>query len=288
MTDKRFSAFPADENPAVCPTQAIVWERGTNVPTIISDRCINCGICARRCPFGAVYSDGKTAIVHSDEATVSFEAISDKSIRQHEAQRTTALKCHHKGSYLSPNVDSLEAVYGKLDRMKTDAQFPNLIVRNFLLTLGSQCIMRRRGDVYFRIDAIVADQPTIGVAEIDFSKDSLESPRAILDDIAVLSSRYGIGKAEIKPFIITSEFPNARSEYWRVIKDIKEVLQIRIHSLTLGVLCLLTWSFRDVHIGSVDFYADEDSQSIRAEAERLCGLGELPQANKFAVLEPKK
>jgi len=136
---------------------------------------------------------------------------------------------------------------------------PNLIIRNLFIALGNQCIIRRRGDVYFRIDSIIEDSPTIGIAEVEFHKDSLESPRAILDDIAVLSSRYGIDKHQIKPFIVSLEFPNIRTEYWRVIKDIKDTLGIRIHSLTLGALCILSLEAPAVPIGAVDFYANIDN-----------------------------
>lgn len=288
LPDLRLSEFPVDADDAVCPMNAIVWERGAKTPTILSERCINCGICARRCLFGAIYSDGATGIVHFGEANVSFVAVDPQTVNRHERQINAVSECRHIGCYLEPNESFIETVYEKLRTMQTEAQFPNLITRNLFSVLGNQCVIRRRGDVYFRIDALVADAPSIGIAEIEFRKDSLESPRAVLDDIAVLSSRYSINKAEIKPFIISLEFPNIRTEYWRVIKDIKTVLDIQIHSLTLGALCLLVWSFIDAPIGMVDFYADIDSPSIRMEAERLCDNGKLPEFNTCAVLEPIK
>ena len=41
-------------------------------------------------------------------------------------------------------------------------------------------------------------------------------------------------KEKIKPYIVFLEFPNRRAEYWQVIKDINNVLEIKINSLTLG------------------------------------------------------
>ena len=288
LSDSRLDEFPVDADDTVCPMNAIVWGRGDRTPSILSDRCINCGVCARRCPFGAIYFNGYTATVHDGEAEVSFVATTQDNLEQHLAQNYAALKNRHIGQYATPNISSVEAIYEKLHEMQTEAQFPNLIIRNLLLILGNKCIIRRRGDVYFRIDAIITDNPSVGIAEIEFHKDSLESPRAILDDIAVLSSRYGINKEEIRPFIVSLEFPNIRTEYWRVIKDIKDVLGIRIHSLTLGALCLMAWSFNEIPIGTVDFYADIDAPSIQAEIERLCGFGELSKTNGYAVLEPIK
>ncbi len=127
------SGFPVDADDAVCPMNAIVWERGAKTPTILSERCINCGICARRCPFGAIYSDGAAGIVHFGEANVSFEAADPKTINQHETQINAVSECYHSGCYLEPSDSFLDAVYEKLRTMQTEAQFPNLITRNFLV-----------------------------------------------------------------------------------------------------------------------------------------------------------
>lgn len=288
LTEPRLRKFPVDADDSVCPVNAIVWEREERVPKILSERCINCGICARRCPFGAIFSDGKTGIINNDEAEVTFVPVTDDTMRYHLSQAVLARSNCHTGQYAAPTADYIDSVYEKLEKVQIGTQFPNLLVRNLLIVLGNKCIIRRRGDVYFRVDAIISDDDMIGISEIGFRRDSLESPRAILDDIAVLSARYGLDKREIKPLVVLLEFPNSRTEYWRVIKDIKEVLDIRIHSLTLGALCLLVWSFRDISIRSMDFYADMDESSIRMEVGRLCGLGGLPKLSNHAVLEPIK
>lgn len=288
LSDGRLNEFPADADDTVCPLNAIIWERGARTPSIVAERCINCGICARRCLMGAIYSNGETAVIHSGESEVVFLPLSHENSKAHSIQLDTLSSTVHVGQFVVPSKTAIVNLYTRLGEQPTEAQFPNLITRNLFLVQGNQCIIRRRGDVYFRIDSIVADPPTIGVAEIEFQKDSLESPRAILDDIAVLSSRYGIGKEEIKPFIISLEFPNIRTEYWRVLKDIKDVFGIRIHSLSLGALCLLAWSFKKVPIGAMDFYADIDKPSIKGEVERLCCLDQLPALHSYAAFESKK
>jgi Fe-S-cluster-containing dehydrogenase component len=288
LSEARLCDFPSDADDTVCPLNAIVWERGANTPTIINERCINCGICARRCPFGAIYSDGTTGIIHKQESEVVFLDTNERNIEIHKTQVLAILDCRHIGNFCYPETAPIEKMYEKLLRMPTEAQFPNLITRNLFLVLGNECIISRRGDVIFRLDALVANTPSIGVVEIEFSKDSLESPRAILDDIAVLHSRYGIGKDEVTPFIVSLELPNIRTEYWRVLKDIKGVLGISIQSITLGALCVLAWSFFEINIGTVNFYIDIDTPSFQAEVERLLGEEELPKITSYAVYEPIK
>jgi ferredoxin len=288
ITDDRLSEFPADADDSVCPLGAITWDDRQYTPQINADHCINCGICAKRCPIGAIYSNGENAVIHTDETNVRFLNATLENIEFHKMELNLFLECEHVGLFTVSNEKSVASLYRKLGKQQTNIQFPNLIVRNLFLVLGNQCIIRRRGDIYFRIDAILADIPVIGVAEVEFNKDSLESPRAILDDIAVLVSRYEIEKTSIRPYIISLEFPNIRTEYWRVIKDINDVLGIRIHSLTLGALCILAWSFVPVSIGRVDFYADVEMPSIKAAIEEVCGKGKIPEICSVAVLEPTK
>jgi len=288
LSDERVNEVPIEIDDYVCPTNAIVWERGKHTPTIVANRCINCGICARRCPSGAIYSDGTSAVIHFGDKEVDFRPSTPENTEVHERQIQELLDCPHLGQYCSIDDASIENVYTKLIDQKTGIQFPNLIVRNFFLVLGNRCTIPRRGLVFFRADGIIESKDNFGLIEVEFHNEILEQPRAILDDIAVLHSRYGIEKNLIKPFIVVLEFPNLRTEYWRVLKDIRAVLDIRIHSLTLGALCILTWSFLNVSLESTDFYADIDTPSIRQEIERLCGKVQLPDIAGRAVFGPTK
>jgi hypothetical protein len=87
---------------------------------------------------------------------------------------------------------------------------------------------------------------------------------------------------------VSLEFPNIRTEYWRVIKDIKDVLGIKINSISLGALILLTWSFKKFPIGTADFYADVENPSIISTVEKILCISSLPEYHSIAILEPIK
>ena len=285
---KLFAAFPVDMNNYVCPTAAISWEKDALYPTINPELCINCGLCASRCPAGAIYLTEDHAVVYSNQELTSEVEYNEANAKIHAQQIEVLSKALHGGKMLNETEQLFFNIFEKMATIKTDAQFPNILTRNLILQTGNRCFVRRRGDVYLRIDAIMELGEHAGIVEIEFNKDSLESPRAILDDIAVLVSRYGIDASIIKPFIVSLEFPNIRTEYWRVIKDISNVLKVKINSLSIGVLLLFVWNFINVDFQSKDFYADVDKPSIKQETQDALKVEPSLDGSKCAVLEPKK
>lgn len=286
--NKLFAAFPVDMNDYVCPTAAISWEKDALYPTINPELCISCGLCASRCPVGAIFLTEEHAVVHSNQELTSEVEYNDANAKIHVQQIELLSKAMHSGKMLNESEQLLLKIFEKMAKIKTDAQFPNILTRNLVIQTGNRCFIRRRGDVYLRIDAIMELGEHAGIVEIEFNKDSLESPRAILDDIAVLVSRYSINANIIKPFIVSLEFPNIRTEYWRVIKDISNVLKIKINSLSVGVLLLFVWNFINVDFQSKDFYADVDKPSIKQETQNALKDELNLDGSRCAVLEPTK
>jgi len=118
-----------------------------------------------------------------------------------------------------------------------------LLIRNLLSEVGLNARTRRSGDTNMRIDAVGSSRSGRPfVAEIETGTDVLESPRALLEDVAVLHSRYGYAVADIEPVSIILEFPNVRSEYYQVIRDIEKVLGLRCRTVTVGALVALLWN----------------------------------------------
>jgi Fe-S-cluster-containing hydrogenase component 2 len=61
-------AFPGDPSLTVCPTKAIELDSASGLAAVDAARCIGCGLCAVRCPYGAIYlTDGAVAHVMTDD-----------------------------------------------------------------------------------------------------------------------------------------------------------------------------------------------------------------------------
>lgn len=146
-------------------------------------------------------------------------------------------------------------------------RFPDILARNLLIAAGCGAAMRRKGDVFARMDIVLgAPWPTYGCVEAEFGDVAvLDAPRDLLDDVAVSVGRLGKELASLIALVVTDVLPNRRSEYWRIIQDVQKVLGFRIGTVTVLALCLLVWRDRKLWELPPDlFHVDVDTRSYRA------------------------
>ena len=279
--------FPGDKTTDVCPVQAIKWDFDKERPVIDSRKCINCGLCASRCPVGAIYFNRKIVINYEDSNAVKCLPASDENAK---AQREQLSKLQHvkRGGVLIQESDPLlEQIYGDLLNIRSNDH--NTVVRNLLIGLGCNCSMRRIGDVYTRMDAVYSTvSESFGAVEVEFGRDTLDASRGILDDIAVLHTRYGIPKETNDAVVVCLQLPNARQGYWQVIRDIRIVEGLRINTVTVGALLLLLWNNRLFDPSKGPFYIDYDNMDLRRIIEHQLGKKVRLSHRNLGILEPMK
>lgn len=237
--------YPGDPSLEVCPSRAIEWDKKSAAAVVIQDACIGCGLCISRCPYGAInLHDGTVAKVQTDDP--------DRLISLDASQRD------HSSPILSGPIGKLDALaaaalpvtVGGLSDSKAA-----LFIRNLLNEIGLNARVRRRGDTNMRIDAVGysrSERPF--VAEIELSGAVLESPRALLEDVAILHARYGYAVSDIDPISVILSFPNIRSEYYQVIRDIDKILGLKVRTITVGALIALLWSHKKIEAFSDDTF----------------------------------
>ena len=253
-----------------------------------------CGICVLRCPTKAIFFNKSTVFVnHTMEnhfhrvVSVTDENNADKTFSIFET-----IKTH--GYMISESYSIFDLIYAKIEKIlksPNQQQFPNLLARNLLNVLGIKTLMRRRGEVYSRMDLVFENQIYHGVVEVEFVPEvMLDAPRDILDDLAVMISRTKLKKDAIIPVILGLSLPNKRSEYWQVITDINNVLGVHIHTMTIGALILLVWNFCKLSYSPSSFpYSGSDSCSIRKDIVKLLGRTvKIETGMGDNILEPSK
>ena len=230
--------FPGDPSREVCPTRALSWSALHDAVQVDQKMCIGCGLCIARCPYGAlsVGDDDKAIIEHSDPDGI---ATLPGNTDIHVIPSRTGVIASVSSTALTALPDFISDL--------TDIECSQF-VRNLFLACGISCRTRRRGDTNVRMDGAVhfADG-LFGVVEIETSLAVLDSPRALLEDVAVAHSRFGIPLDRIYPISVITRFPNERSEYFQVIDDIHGVLGVRCRTVTIGTLLVLTWNFCQIN-----------------------------------------
>lgn len=262
-----FSEFPAEIATKVCPTDAIQFEVNNGVPRILADRCLLCGLCVERCPVQAIVLTEKGPKVN--DAENDLFKLTGKSVDKTAVASVTKyfLTLPIEGVIAECNNIFATSVYERISAigMGSHAQFPNTLARNLMNALSVPFQIRRLGDTNMRIDGVFKSaKGRIGVAEIEFNDATiLDSPRDILDDCAVLNSRHAFPIPIIDPLIITLRLPNKRSEYWQVIQDISNVLDIKIASITIGAMLHMLWTHHKLYMNPwTKFYADANNPTI--------------------------
>lgn len=256
--------FPSDHSDMVCPTNAIAIQ-DDGIASINTDACISCGLCINRCPMGAISISENGSVKVANTPNSIF--VENKG--KHAETVSTFLNIKKAGVYAVESPDLIEHFSDMLEKAsaKIGGNFKNILVRNFLIELGNETLIRRRGDVYLRMDGVVSHKYMIAALEIEGSAEAiLDAPRNILDDIAVLCSRYGLDKDKACGLIVSYALANQRTEYWRVIDDIEAVLGINIYTITIPALAILLWNRAGLDLSL--YLTSADSCSIRDGVER--------------------
>ena len=287
VTCSAVADFPGDRSLEVCPVGAIAWDQQSEVPVIDHNKCIECGLCIRRCPVGALYFDEGVSINSSgNDATISVPANHTTASAQEDLLQTL-IAVGKQGSTIRESDGLMELVYSRMASVRSNDQ--NTVVRNLLIGLGCTCAMRRIGDVYTRMDAIYTSQTgAFGAVEVEFGRDTLDASRGVLDDIAVLNTRYSIPKNANKALVVCLQLPNARQGYWQVVRDIRIVEGICISTVSIGALLLLLWNGKSFDPNSASFYVDYDNMDVRSIIEHQIGRRVEIADKHLGILEPIK
>lgn len=281
-----FPKMSHEMNKKVCVADAITV--GTDSILVDENKCMGCGLCAYRCPVGAIHlEDGKAKLNSGNSAptfTVSMECDSESIKRQRDFLKKT-IPLANTGILRKESDDVMEEFYHRIKRMGQEEQ--NLLVRNVLISLGCQAALSRHGDVYSRMDGFYENENQMGVLEIETGQDVLSVSRAILDDVAVVNSRYDILPETNHPLAVVLSLPNKRTDYWQVVKDIGKVTNLHISTLTIGALFLFLWNCEEVSDFD-QFYIDVDNSSIREMVEKELDRRVHISGGMLGILENSK
>ena len=285
-TEVSFLDSPGNPNIDVCPVDAI-HQNSVGLPEINHDKCISCDICLCRCPVRAIRYDkaGKLKVATFINAEVFTSCSLDTQKQNLSRLQNTDLKIHH-----TLDAKRLSKAIGEINQhCRSNTHMRNIIARNLLICLGLRAQSAVTGDTNMRLDLLFQFEEAIGISEVEFNA-PVESPRDILDGFAVVSNRHGQKKPNLTALILLDEFPNHRSDFYRMIDDIKTVLAVEIKVISITSLLALIWSGIK-YAGNIkpleDFVISHKRPTISPQMRKYIGEKSMLQIAK-KYLEPQK
>ena len=270
FTVAMIDGFSSAVHGEVCATEAIVISSETGVPEIDSDHCSFCGICVDRCPVGAIYIDEDRGAIVSTGDSELFENVAGGDARQYEETLEKFKNAIRVGPYVNESDSFIQKVGERVAELciELDGDVSGVLVRNLLISIGFSAATRRKGNTHLRMDLLFEKGSEIqGLAEIEFSdSQTLDMSRDILDSVAVASSRYGVDKTDLFLAGIFLTFPNRRTDYWEILRDINTVLRLKVGTISLMSLMLLVWNRSELDRQTLEcFYTDPSAESYLDE-----------------------
>lgn len=175
---------------------------------------------------------------------------------------------------LSQKMDLLVSSY---QRLKLDPSGFRLLIKALCDKLGLQTHFPRKGDVNERFDVLIsnANNGHKIVSEVEIPSTAiLDAPRNLLDDMAVLASRREINVNDLTPLVMCWDFPNNRTDYWNVVNDIKNILNIEIKTCSILSLAVLAWTENI-------FDAKSDTYFLHTSKNTLQNILDILKANEI-------
>ncbi len=279
-----FPDIAHDMSKYLCPVNAI--KSGSKQVVIDEKKCIGCGLCVASCPVGAIYlKDGKARVSHADKKELDTFSVDVMGIQKQKRFLEENDIADKAGIIQKESDRIIGSICDEIKQMSQEEQ--NIFARNLLIKLGNHATLARQGNVYMRLDGFYSNKKQFGVVEIETGTDMLDVSRAILDDIAVVNVRYAVDKNKNHPIAIVLGLPNKRTDYWQVLKDIRDIVEIPIGTITFGALLILLWNNKEVY-DFEHFYIDVDNSSIRSVVVSLVGRSINIGDGFYGVLENSK
>lgn len=175
-----FPDFSYERNLDVCPVEAIKWNFDKELPEIDNHSCIGCGLCASRCPAGAIYKSGDQMKIAEPTSDYIDIPINHTNLEEHKLFIRELDKIYWCHQFQEENDEIMDRIYHDVSRFDGRSMIPNILVRNLIIALNHKCAISRTGDVYTRMDAVYSSNlPPVckGVVEIEFGRDTLEADK---------------------------------------------------------------------------------------------------------------
>lgn len=233
---------PLRQATQVCPADAIRSPRSTAGPTI-TNACVGCGICAMRCPVGAI------SILHDAvDPTVSVESAAPEDglyAAEPDDDRFFARRDGflNRLQWSDGDSDDLVALLSARSHPLRQGHFYPLVAALFTIA-GFPAWRPVQGDTNNRIDLILVDEqdslPVEVKSQTEVSAINVKSVQQALENKIILDQRAFLpSQRSSSTLVVGYAYPPVRSDVSELVEDVHRAYGIRIGLISIPRLYAL-------------------------------------------------
>jgi len=219
----------------VCPSDSLNLSFDGK-PRVDESLCVQCGVCATRCPVGAIYISPDGAVVRTDTS----EQLASDERAFYEAREALAQSLWFQ--FPDRNQELVEQCLRSLESIRVlDNPAPAVrsLVQSVFRTFGIPVRIRRVGDTNAPAEFWANSKSSVLTIELQPNGDEISGVRRLLAATARLASRYRLDVKEVIPVLVLNALPNRRSGLYELLSDVESRLAIRIRVTTISMLIAL-------------------------------------------------
>ena len=221
----------------LCPSDAIQFAQRSGGP-VISSACVGCGLCALRCPVGAI-----TVNLSEMKPTVSApELVGNKYIPVTDPQEFMDRRTQFSDSFSwssESHAELIKTLSGRSAVLRQSNFYP--LVASLFTLMGSPVWRPVQGDTNNRVDLILIDEvdsiPVEVKSQTEVSVINVKSIQQALENKVIMDSRKFLPTNQSSSTLVVGyNYPPTRSDVSELIDDIYKTFGIKIGLVSMGRL----------------------------------------------------
>jgi ferredoxin len=221
----------------VCPTDAIHFDQAER-RVQITDACVKCGLCALRCPYGAIFLGPDGPDTNPFDTTNYQDA---------DATATAAILNLPRMNSVSTAEIRKAMNKAVADQRYADKSTYYPLVGRLLTSIGLCTVVTRAGDTNNRMDAVILDPVESVPIEVKSPTETyyvnVKAVRQAVENKIVMTARSMFPtKKATSTLAIGYEYPNTRSDVDELIDDVAGVYGINVGIVSLETLFIMAWN----------------------------------------------